>query len=146
MGRRRIDGWITPLWLSHHDPDDYDRCVRIGRSHVCRRCLWLYPISVAVLIAGLAVADVPAAVTAVALIVLPLPAVVEWVLEHRGRVAYSPRRQVLVTIPLAIGLGAGFVRYFASRTDPLFWGIVVLYAGACAAVALLWRAPPPDDR
>lgn len=133
------------MWLSHHYPDDYDRCVRVGRSHVCRRCIVLYPVSVAVLLAGLVAGSVAPTITAAALVVLPLPAIVEWTLEHRGRISYSPRRQIAVTVPLAVGLGAGFVRYFASRTDLLFWGIVVAYSAWCGAVALWWRSPAPTD-
>ena len=142
MARRRVEGWITPLWLAHHYPDGYDRCVRIGRSHVCRRCLVLYPLAVAVLLVGLAI-GAPAAspldgmLTAVLLVALPIPAVIEWTLEHSGVVAYSPRRQVLVSVPLGLGLGAGFVRYLDNLTDPLFWGVVVVYGGYCAAIALL---------
>ncbi|HET6663331.1 MAG TPA: hypothetical protein VFG94_03700, partial [Acidimicrobiales bacterium] len=33
----------TPLSLSHHWPDEYDRCVTVGGRKVCRRCLVLYP-------------------------------------------------------------------------------------------------------
>ena len=141
MARRRIEGWVTPMWLSHHYPEDYDRCVRVGHRHLCRRCVVLYPLAVLVLGIGAALAVDPA-VTAAALVILPLPAVVEWTLEHLGVVAYAPARQVAVTIPLAVGLGAGFVRYFEQRTDPWFWTVVLGYGGWCAAVALWsWRHP-----
>ena len=36
---------ITPIWLSHHYPEQYDRCVLVGRKHICRRCMALYPLS-----------------------------------------------------------------------------------------------------
>ena len=42
------------IWLAHHWPDEYDRCVVLGGRHVCRRCLVLYPLALAVAIASLA--------------------------------------------------------------------------------------------
>lgn len=137
------DRRVTPMWLAHHWPEDYDRCVRIGRSHVCRRCLVLYPLALATaLVVGLlGPAAVPPWLTAAALVVLPLPAVVDFVAEHRGWAPPSPGRLVVVTIPLAVGLGAGFARYLEHLTDPWFWGAVVVYGGLCGAVALWGRRP-----
>jgi uncharacterized membrane protein len=31
------------FWLSHHPPEEYDRCYRVGSLHVCARCLGVYP-------------------------------------------------------------------------------------------------------
>ncbi|MFN8038192.1 MAG: hypothetical protein U0Q07_03180 [Acidimicrobiales bacterium] len=139
------DRRVTPMWLAHHWPEDYDRCVRIGRSHVCRRCLVLYPLALATaLVIGLLgpVAVTPW-LTAAALVVLPLPAVVDFVAEHRGWVQPSARRLVAVTVPLAVGLGAGFARYLEHLADPWFWAVVVVYGGVCAATAL-WRRRAPS--
>ena len=36
---------MNALLLSHHPPGQYDRCIRIGRHHVCRRCAVLYPLA-----------------------------------------------------------------------------------------------------
>jgi len=30
------------LILAHHLPKDYDRCIKIGKSHFCTRCIGLY--------------------------------------------------------------------------------------------------------
>jgi hypothetical protein len=126
----------TPLWLAHHPADQYERCVTIGDRHVCRRCLVLYPISLAVMVACLAL--IPDGAPPWVLAVLPLPAVVEWWAEHLGRAEYRPARQVAVTIPLAIALGAGLARYLDDPGDLAFWAMVIVYGGACAAIAL-WR-------
>lgn len=138
---------VTPLWLSHHWPEDYDRCVRIGRNHVCRRCLVLYPLAAVATVVGLAIggdAGLAASNAWSAAIVLlaPLPAVVEFVLEHVGILRHNPRRQVVVTVPLGLGLGVGFARYLGDLADPVFWGTVLLYGGVClAAAAYRWRRP-----
>lgn len=133
---------ITPMWLAHHYPEDYDRCVVIGRSHVCRRCLALYPLAFVVL--GVALAVQPGRAVAIgALALLSLPAVVELVLEQLGVIGYSPRRQVAVTLPLAVGLGAGFAAYLDDQLDPAFWGIVVLYTAICVVAVVVGRRRGP---
>jgi len=137
MSRPTADESISPLWLAHHYPDDYDRCVVIGRAHVCRRCLALYPVAFAVMALALAGVRWPRAIDPWLLIALPVPSVIEFVLEHLGVVGYQPRRQVLLTIPLAFALGVGFARYLHRPTDPLFWGVVVGYAGICLAATIV---------
>lgn len=39
------------FWLSHHPPEESDRCYRLGPVHVCARCLGVYPTLFLVLIA-----------------------------------------------------------------------------------------------
>jgi hypothetical protein len=124
----------TPLWLSHHPPDRYERCARIGSRHVCRRCLFLYPL--AFLTTAVALASWPGSLDPWLLLLAPLPAVVEWWLEHLRRVRYSAIRQVVLTVPLAVALGRGFARYLDDPLDPLFWVMVLGYGGSCLAVAL----------
>jgi hypothetical protein len=136
---------ITPLWLSHHFPEDYDRCVLLGRSHVCRRCLVLYPVAFVVMVAT-AGWEPATAVDVLIVAGLPLPGVVEFVAEHLGALRYSPRRQVVLTVPLAIGLGRGLGRYLVDRTDPLFWSVVVVYGVVCGLAAWArWRRPAQGD-
>lgn len=125
-----------PLWLTHHPPEQYDRCATIGGHQVCRRCLVLYPVA---LVAGIVSAVAwPSGTDPWLLALLPLPAVVDWWLEHLGRSQYSRARQVAVTVPAGIALGRGFARYLADPADPWFWAMVVVYGGSCLAIAL-WR-------
>jgi hypothetical protein len=126
----------TPLWLSHHRPDQLDRCLVIGGRHVCRRCAVLYPL--AFVTAAISFVAWPSDIDPWLLAIAPLPAVIEWWLEHLGRISYSPTRQVALTIPLAIALGRGFARYLDNPLDPLFWAMVVVYGGSCAAIAV-WK-------
>lgn len=143
-GRPGAGDRITAMWLAHHYPEDYDRCVMIGRTHVCRRCLALYPLAFAVMLISLALGGSSASLDRVALVLLPLPAVVEFVLEQLGVVRYQPVRQVLVTIPLAVGLGRGFAIYVHHPTSPLFWSVVVVYGAVCG-LAVLWRVTRPGN-
>lgn len=133
----------TPLWLSHHHPEAYDRCAVVAGRHVCRRCLVLYPLA---LVAGVAVSlgswwD--HAWDAWVLWLFPLPGVIEFVLDNLGRISYSARRQVALSAAGALAAGVGYVRYLDHRTDPLVWSVVAAYTAACLAGALVggWRRP-----
>ena len=75
---------VSPLWLSHHWPDDYDRCVVVGGRHVCRRCLVLYPLALAVALVTVAVGGGFGPLGTAGLVLLPLAAVVELWAEGLG--------------------------------------------------------------
>jgi hypothetical protein len=136
---------VTPLWLSHHWPEDYGRCAVVGGRHVCRRCLVLYPVAIVVMAASLAGARLPGPAEVVAMAVLPLPALVDFALEHLGRTPPSSRRLVAVTVPLGVGLGIAFGRYLRAPGDPWFWGVVVLYLGLALATWLTGRRAPTAE-
>src|SRR5690606_36822305 len=97
----------TPLWLSHHQPDEYDRCASVAGRLVCRRCAVLYPVTFVVLALGLATGAAGGQADPWVLALLPLPAVVEWCLEHLCRIRYSPVRQIATSLPLGVALGRG---------------------------------------
>jgi hypothetical protein len=119
------------LLLSHHPPEQYDRCIKLGRRHVCRRCAVLYP--VAFVVAGLSLAGLhwPAAWDTNLLYLLPLPVTLEFVLERFGALRYHAGRQIVLTLLAAPALGRGFARYLLNPGDRLFWGMVALFGGAC---------------
>jgi uncharacterized membrane protein len=144
MTRPRADESISPMWLAHHYPEDYDRCVLIGRAHVCRRCAVLYPVAFVAL--GLALAGVrwTAALDTWLLVLLPLPAVAEFVAEHLGWIAPHPRLQMVLTVPLGVALGVGFDRYLHHPADVLWWGIVAVYGGICLASVLIGARLSPS--
>lgn len=145
MSRPSAQDSISPLWISHHYPDDYDRCAVVGRTHVCRRCLVLYPVAFAVMVLTLAGARWPSRLDAVLLVVLPLPSVAEFVLEHLGAIRYQSTRQAALTVPLAVALGVGFARYLRHPGDLLFWGVVVVYAGVCLAALFVGARRRPTE-
>ena len=138
----RVTG--DPLWLTHHQPAELDRCVKVGGHHVCRRCLLLWPLTFTVLVLAFAGVRWPRAADGLLLVVLPIPAVAEFVFEHAGRWSYRPARQTVVTAALAAALGVGLDRYLHHPADALWWTVSLVYGGVCvgAAVAAQLRATP----
>jgi hypothetical protein len=128
------------LLLSHHPPSQYDRCIRIGRHHVCRRCAVLYPLAFAVAIASLLGAHWPEAWDRNLLFLLPLPVTLEFVVERLGGIRYRAGRQMALTLLAAPALGRGFARYVANPTDRLFWTMVLLFGGGALLSLLLSRS------
>ncbi|MCC6226897.1 MAG: hypothetical protein IT195_10900 [Microthrixaceae bacterium] len=136
----------TPLWLSHHYPDDYDRCATVAGRHVCRRCLWFYPACFAVTVASLSGLHWPASIDAWMLWLLPVPVVAEWWGEHLGRIEYRPGRSVLFSLLAAPAVGRGLGRYLLDQSDTLFWSVVAAYAVICAIPMVLLNRPRQHSR
>ena len=127
----------TPLWLSHHQAEEYDRCVVIRGRHVCHRCLLIWPLTYLVMFLALAGLRWPRYMDAPFLILLPVPAAIEFVLEHFHQIAYNRSLQIQVTIPMAVGLGVGFERYLRHQGDGLFWGVTLVYSTIYFAAAYI---------
>jgi peptidoglycan/LPS O-acetylase OafA/YrhL len=136
---------MSPLFLSHHPPSQYDRCFRVGGQHVCRRCAVLYPLAFAVAIASFAGAHWPEAWDRTLLYLLPLPVTLEFVVERLGGLRYHAGRQIALTLLAAPALGRGFARYVAHPGDRLFWTMVLLFGGS-ALLALLLTAGRGSNR
>lgn len=67
------------FWLSHHPPEELHRCYRLGRLHVCARCLGVYPTLLVALVGQFLFAaplEHPADVPGV--LALTLPATADW--------------------------------------------------------------------
>ncbi len=126
------------LWLSHHWPGEHHRCAVIGGRPVCRRCLVLYPIAIGVAIASLAgLAPWPARLDVWLIWLLCIPATLEFLAEKLRGVAYSPRRQVVVTAIVALALGRGLAHEIEDRWSWLFWGPVLVYGSIWFAAAVI---------
>ena len=116
------------LWLSHHWPEEFDRCVLVRGRHVCRRCLLLYPIALAVAAASLAgVPPWPASFDPWLIWLLCLPATFDFVTEQLGLVEYSVRRQTVATLLLAPALGRGIGYELDDSWSWEFWGPVLVF-------------------
>lgn len=127
----------TPMWLSHHWPGQYDRCAVVAGLHICRRCLVLYPLA---LVTGVAISIGswwPHGLDAWVLWLLPLPGVVEFVLDNVGTIRYSPTRQMVLSAGGAVAAGVGYVRYLHDTTDPLAWSVLGVYTAVCLLGAVV---------
>ncbi len=130
------------LWLAHHWPGEYERCTIIGGRHVCRRCLVLYPVALIVLAVSFAgFAPWPERLDVWMVWLLSIPATLDFLAEKLRGVPYNPRRQVAVTLLVALALGRGFAHEFDDRWSWLFWGPVLVFGGIwfAAAVAKVQR-------
>lgn len=137
----------SPMWLAHHEPGAYDRCVRVGSRHVCRRCLVLYPLAVVVAVVQ-ATGAVPDIVGVVVMWVAPVGVVAEWFGEHLAGWRYSSRRQVVLTAIAAPALGVALGRH---ALDPFVWSAVapmLVWTAVCLGAWIIGaslRAAAADD-
>ncbi len=124
---------IRELALSHHWPEQHERCTVVNGHHVCRRCSVLYPITLLVIALGLVGLRWPTSLDRLLFALLPVPLVIDYVAEHLGMIRYSAKRQIATTALAAPALGIAFVRYLQKQTDPLFWSMVAAYGALCFA-------------
>jgi uncharacterized membrane protein len=137
MAGRSLGGTtIRELALSHHWPEQHERCVVVNGHHVCRRCAVLYPITLLVIALGLVGLRWPTSLDRILLALLPLPLVIDYVAEHLGLIRYKAKRQIIATALAAPALGTAFIRYLQKQTDPLFWSMVAAYGALCFAAFL----------
>lgn len=101
---------------------------------LCRRCLVMHPLAVAVAVAEVAGA-VPSAWEPWLLWLAPIGVVVDWVLEQFGAVRYSPRRQIVVSGVGALSLGIALGRHARHPFDLQATGAM---AAAVAICVLVW--------
>lgn len=133
------------MWLAHHWPDEYERCVVMAGRHVCRRCLILYPVALAVAIVSLAgLPPWPPTLDLWFIWALCLPATVDFVAEQMGLVGYSARRQTITTLLLAPALGRGFAHELEDSWSWEFWGPVLVFCTLWFASTLAGRSRSPQ--
>ena len=84
---------LRPVWLSHHSAHEADRCVLVGRTHVCRRCLAMFAgfVPAVVLLLSPWRDDLQAGDLGLVL-ALTITAGLEFAQVATGRMAYSARR------------------------------------------------------
>ena len=136
------------MWLSHHWPEDHDRCISVRGRMVCRRCAVLYPVALVVVVVFGLWAPWPDRFDTWLLWLLPLPAVAELAGEHLGILRPHPRRLILVTVPLGVACGRLYLRYLDDLTDALVLAVVGVYGGLCTLLVLFGGSirPHRDER
>jgi hypothetical protein len=126
------------MWRTHHWPEEYDRCTIVRGRHVCRRCLTLYPIAIAVMVLSVVgVPPWPERLDVWFVWGLCIPATVDFVSEKLADVPYSPRRQIVATALVGVALGRGLAHEIDDRWTWTFWGPVLVFGSVwfLAAVA-----------
>lgn len=102
-----------PYLLSHHDPEEWNRCYAptlLGRRvRLCARCFGVYPGIAVGLFAFSTTLPVPTGIAAVA--ALPLPALLDWALTaFTDRQGSNPLRTATgAALGYAYGLGLGIL-------------------------------------
>ncbi len=117
---------------------------------MCARCTGIYPLLLVLLVLQMFSAEWDLALRGRAspmldlawtdpwlVLAFPLPAVAEFLLEHTGRLRGTNALRIGTGLPLGIAMSRMFARYLADPFDPLFWGLVAVYGGACGITAAL---------
>jgi len=122
--------------LSHHHPDDEERCISIASIAICRRCSAIWPVCFLTIAVSLqqhwAVAPWWELLS-----VLLLP-VLEFCAVSLGRLTYRPHRVWFLGIIAGVGAGRLFHRYLLEPSDPVVWTLM-LGLGLPAAIAAAYH-------
>ncbi len=126
--RSRARRWF---WLSHHWPEHYaERCFKVGRLHLCRRCSALYPLGFLVATAAALGWPIwPEQWDPVAIWILCLPPTTAFVGEMLGWFRYSGRWQVGTTLLAGLAFGKALGYELVSRWSSEFWGPIAVFGG-----------------
>lgn len=121
----------SSLWLSHHWPQDYaEKCVKIGRRQICRRCAALYPLGfLTALLSVIGLPLWPATLDPMMIWVLCLPATIAFVGEAIGLFKYSRRWQVATMLIAALAFGKALGYELENRWSPEFWWPIAIFGG-----------------
>ena len=127
---------MWPFLLSHHSHEDADRCVRVGKVHLCRRCTALWPLCFLVLVYLIAERKPLASGEHIAAwLVIP---VAEFIAVHLGWSAYKAWRVWICSVLAGIGAALLFHRYMVNPSDPVPW-ILALGFGLPAAASAVYH-------
>lgn len=138
-------GLDTPMWLAHHHRSERHKCVTISGRHVCRRCLVLYPLSIAIAVLHV-LGVLPDSLDVAVMWLAPIPLVIDWVAEHLGWVRHSPPRQVAVTALAAWPFGIALSRHATDPFELHATAAILTYGAICAAAwgVKIYRSMPEE--
>ena len=133
------------FWLSHHREDEYNRTYVLGGVRVCARCLGTYPVLLAVLVGLFALRaplqwkwDVPA------VLVLTLPALVDWALGRFRPAGGSNPVRTLTGVLLGAALGRSlFIHIQRPLPAVLLAQAALVTAVAVPVILATYRRPRP---
>jgi hypothetical protein len=117
--------------LSHHRPEEYDRCYRVGPLRLCARCSGLYPtLAVMLVLQHCGFLGEPR-LEWVLLYLLPLPALWSWARRRLWGIPGSNPMATCTGVMLGIALGRGLYRHLVNPCSPQ---ILLQFLGLAASV------------
>ncbi len=119
--------------LSHHHPDEFNRCYRVGPVHLCARCLGTYPVmflAIALQAFRRAPLDFPGQTLAV--LAVTAPALLDWAYGQFHPQAGTNFRRTFTGVLLGLALGRSLYVHLVS---PLPF-VLLVQLGVVGAVAL----------
>lgn len=137
------------FWLSHHHPEELDRCYRFAGVHVCARCLGTYPVLFFFMAYQLRhrwplmhELDVPVGVALVA------PATLDWAYARFRPHAFTNLWRTATGVLLGLGLGRSLFIHVQRPLPEILLAQGALVTLVVAAVILyrLSRSNRPPTR
>ncbi len=133
---------MTPFWLSHHHPEEYARCYRLGALALCARCLGTYPVLFAALLVQFAVhARLSHPLDVAAAVGLIVPATLDWAFGRFRPSAGTNAWRTLTGVLLGLGLGRSLFVHFQRPVPPMLiaQATLVTMVGVPVILAAYWR-------
>ncbi|MFO0596884.1 MAG: DUF2085 domain-containing protein [Myxococcaceae bacterium] len=125
-------------WLSHHPPEELDRCYRVGSLHVCARCLGTYPTMFAAIVWQLRVhAPLEHALDLPVVLALTLPATADWAFGRFRPHAFTNPWRTLTGVALGLALGRTLFIHLQTPFPPVFLAQAALVVAIALPVFLL---------
>jgi uncharacterized membrane protein len=93
------------FWLSHHPPEEWNRCYQVGHVRLCARCFGVYPTAVAGIIClFLLRAPLESSFDIPAVLSLTFPATADWAFGRFRPFALSNTWRTFTGVLLGLGL------------------------------------------
>jgi uncharacterized membrane protein len=121
------------FWLSHHHPDEWDRCYLVGKVRLCARCLGVYPtLVVAVLVQLILRAPLEHGGDVAFVLGLTAPATVDWAFGRFRPHALTNPWRTFTGVALGLALGRSLFIHL-QRPFPV---VLLLQMGLVTAAAV----------
>src|SRR5687768_9883324 len=129
------------FWIAHHHADELDRCWKLGRVHVCARCLGTYPVLFAAIAVQFAFRaplqhplDIPFSVGLLA------PALFDWAYGRFRPHAFSNPWRTFTGALLGLALARTlFIHFQRSYPLPLLLQMALVTGVATPVILLTYR-------
>lgn len=126
------------FWLSHHGPDELDRCYHVGAFHVCARCLGTYPVLLlAIVLQARLRAPLSWSWDLAFCVAMVLPATLDWAYGRFFPHRFSNLWRSFTGALLGIGLGRSLFIHFQQPWPAPLLAQALVVTGVTFPVILL---------